>query len=148
MRLIDLYEQDTQSEGTLFLFRMIKQRMEEPNVNISATMPTWEEHLQFIASHPYRAWYLIEWDNATFAGYVSATKRNEIGVVLLREYRGMGIGTKAVEAIMRMLRPLPSIPSERRGTWLANVNPENKASRALFDRLGGKVIQVTYELPG
>ncbi|MEK9736784.1 MAG: hypothetical protein VW239_05635, partial [Candidatus Nanopelagicales bacterium] len=33
------------------------------------------------------------------------------------------------------------------GKFLANVNPANAASCNLWESLGGKLIQVTYELP-
>jgi hypothetical protein len=33
------------------------------------------------------------------------------------------------------------------GRFLANVNPENAASRKLWEGIGGKLLQVTYEIP-
>lgn len=147
MRLVDVYDGGKVARGAIdFLFELIKERMTEPEVNISATMPTIEQHRQFVFRRPYRAWFLIENDEGDRVGYVSATHRNEIGIVLLKAHRGLGHGKAAVKALMQMLEPLPEIPSERRGCWLANVNPENKASIALFSGLGGKHIQNTYAL--
>jgi hypothetical protein len=41
------------------LYRLLEQR--EPHVNIShQRMPSWQEHVRFIASRPYVAWYLIK----------------------------------------------------------------------------------------
>ncbi len=164
MNLIDVYQGSGVTTGAIdFLYVLIEQRMTEPEVNISATMPTPEQHRQFVHRRPYRCWYLLEepaqearigygglQDVAfvpTWLGYVSATQRNEIGIVLLKEFRGRGFGAQAVRALMAKHEPLPSIPGERRGTWIANVAPGNEYSKHLFEkRLGGRLIQVTYEL--
>lgn len=159
MRLVDIYHGTGVTPGAIeFLYGLIEQRMTEPEVNISATMPTLEQHRQFVHRRPYRCWYLIEppLTNPTHndlpmqpvrVGYVSATQRNEIGIVLMKEYRGRGYGAQAVRLLMDLHLPLPAIPSERRGRWIANVAPGNEHSKHLFgDKLGGKLIQHTYEL--
>lgn len=145
--LRDVYPSGKVAPGAIdFLYLLIEQRMTEPEVNISATMPTIEQHRQFVHRRPYRYWYLIENEEGERVGYISATHRNEIGIVLLKEHRRKGYGSEAVMEFMRLHEPEPAISSERRGSWLANVNPDNAASRAMFERLGGKLIQVTYEL--
>lgn len=147
MKLVDVYQGTGIRPCAIdFLFELIAQRMTEPEVNISAAMPTPEQHRQFVHRKPYRFWYLIEIGNELI-GYVSATQRNEIGIVLLKQYRGCGYGAQAVRALMEMHEPLPAIPSERRGRWIANVAPGNEHSKHLFEKkLGGRLIQVTYEL--
>jgi RimJ/RimL family protein N-acetyltransferase len=79
-------------------------------------------------------------------GYISATRRNEIGIVLMRDFRGRGYGSQALMMFMENYQPLAAVPSERRGAWVANVAPGNHRSHALFRKLGGRVIQHTYEL--
>lgn len=150
--LIDVYTGTGATLGAIeFLYRLIEQRMTEPEVNISATMPTPEQHRQFVHRRPYRYWYLLEVDcpasGAGWIGYVSATQRNEIGVVLMKEHRGQGLGERAVRALMAKHEALPAVPSERRGAWIANVAPGNEHSKYLFEKkLGGRLIQFTYEL--
>lgn len=163
MNLIDVYESDgaPKRDAVTFLFDLIAQRMTEPEVNISATMTTWEEHQAFVKRMPYRCWNLIEIAPRTpeeairaggfiapvWVGYVSATRRNEIGIVLLKCHRGRGYGERAVRMLMEKHQPLPAISGERRGSWLANVNPANEHSKHIFrDKLGGRFIQETYEL--
>lgn len=152
IRLIDVYKSDGEPKAMAvsFLFDVITQRMTEPEVNISATMPSLAAHRAFVKRLPYRCWYLIEeYDQETdwLVGYVSATRRNEIGVVLLKAYRGKGFGAQAIKLLMEMHPPLPAIPSERRGRYIANVAPLNEHSKHLFEKkLGGRLINVTYEL--
>jgi RimJ/RimL family protein N-acetyltransferase len=148
IRLVDVYQPNGEpsARAVAYLFDLIAQRMTEPEVNISATMPTLEEHEAFVRRRPYRCWYLVEHSNV-LVGYVSATHRNEIGVVLCKEQRGKGFGEQAVRLLMATHEPLPAVPSERRGRWIANVAPGNEHSQHLFrDKLGGKLIQVTFEL--
>lgn len=148
IKFVDVYDSqgEPQLRAVAFLFELIAERMTEPAVNISATMPTVEEHKAFVRRWPYRFWYLLENDEGERVGYVSATRRNEIGIVLLKVYRGRGYGPQAVRMLMENYQPLPAVPSERRGRWIANVAPDNEHSKHLFEKLGGRLIQVTYEL--
>ncbi len=110
----------------------------EPHVNISHRgMPTWEQHVDFVSSRPYKGWWIIETDDGIPAGACYLSKQNEIGVFVLDAYRGRGLGKSAICEIMVMY------PGER---LLANVNPQNVASIALFERLGFRHLQNTYEL--
>lgn len=127
-----------------FLYELIAERMTEPEVNISATMPSIEQHRQFVHRRPYRAWYLIENEDGERVGYVSATDRNEIGIVLMKAHRGKGYGPMAVKLLKEEIEPLPAMPSVRCGYWLANINPTNEKSRAMFEGLGFRLLQVTY----
>jgi RimJ/RimL family protein N-acetyltransferase len=143
MKLVDVYTD--REKSMVFLYELIKERMTEPEVNISATMPTWQQHRQFVCRKPYRCWYLIEVDGA-FVGYVSATANNEIGIVIAKASRGKGYGPMAIKELMRMHDPLPAIPSKRSGKWLANINPKNERSIGMFTSLGFKHLQNTYAL--
>lgn len=126
------------------LYRLLRERSAEGSVNIShRAMPSWEEHLAFIDSTPFRAWYLIEVEGQ-IVGYVSATFQNEIGIVLFQKYRSSGYGARAVKMLMEKHAPLPAIPSKRAAEWLANINPANERSVRMFCGLGFRVRQVTY----
>lgn len=143
MNLVDVYKD--REKSMRFLYELIKERATEPEVNISFTVPTWQEHRRFVCRKPYRYWYLIE-QNGEWAGYVSATLNNEIGIVLRKNCRGNGIGPAAVKELMRLHKPLPPIPSVRGGKWLANINPANERSIRMFTGLGFKHLQNTYAL--
>lgn len=109
----------------------------EPHENIShRTMPTVGEHIAFVASHPYKAWYWFEDESLTPAGCAYITHQGEIGIGVLRAFRGRGLATEAIQEIMR----------RHPGRHLANINPANEASIRLFRKLGfGGPIQITLE---
>lgn len=159
--LVDVYEGTGIRAGALeFLYRLMEERSTEPELNIShRAMPTFEQHRAFWTRRPYRFAYLIEavdfqpthqgmpgGPHHPWIGYVSATPRNEIGIVLLKEWRGHGFGPHAVRALVAKHRPNPPIPSEVNGHWLANINPANARSIGMFTALGFREIQRTYEL--
>lgn len=145
MNLISVYKIDEADE---LLYEWLRERSEEKDrvVNIShRKLPTWQQHLKFFHSKPYRHWFLIE-VNGQYVGYVFATERNEIGIVLKGSERGKGYGSLALREFMRLCKPLPELPSRRRGCWLANINPANEVSKHVFEKLGFRRIQETYAL--
>ena len=130
MNLVSVYVTDS----ARILYDLLRER--EPVVNIShIEMPTWQQHLAYIASEPYPAWYLIEVDK--FVGAVYLTDRNEIGVFVLKTHQGKGHGPKAVKLLME-LHP--------RDRFIANINPGNERSIKAFTKLGFTHIQNTYAL--
>lgn len=140
MRLLSVY--DCRAAEAL-LWQLLEER--EPHQNIShRQMPTADEHHAFMASRPYAAWYMIEavvdvidavaviTENV---GAVYLTRNREIGVGILKQYRGSGYGAHAVRAVM----------ARHPGHFLANINPNNEASLTLFRKLGfAGPIQVTF----
>lgn len=99
-------------------------------------MPTPEEHAAFVASGPYQAWYLID-DGHDTVGAVYLTRADEIGVSIFERFQGRGFGSSAVLMLMGM-------HGKRR--YLANVNPENEKSAAMWRKLGLTHVQDTYAL--
>jgi RimJ/RimL family protein N-acetyltransferase len=142
MRLLDVYGNPA---AEALLFKLLQERTPEQSIS-HKDMPTLEEHRAFIASKPYEAWYLVEVVVdivdcvaliTELVGAVYLTRQREIGVGILKQYRGNGYGKHAVKAVM-----------ERHpgGRFLANINPQNEASIALFRNLGfGGPIQITME---
>ena len=116
------------------LYRLLVER--EPHINIShRRMPTWKEHLRFIAKRPYSAWYLIKHEQ-NYIGAIYLTALGEIGIGILTASRGRGFGRAAIRALMR------KHPRQR---FLANINPHNAKSIRMFGELGFHLIQHTYE---
>lgn len=131
------------------LYELLRERTTEDaaHVNISHhKMPSVEEHETFVLENPYRLWLAVMVDGK-FAGSLTVTFRNEVGIILHRGYRGKGIGRRAMEMLLQRHRPLPAIPAYRTARYVANINPANAASIALFTGLGAKHISNTYELP-
>lgn len=122
-----------------FLYRLLEIRLGEPGINIShRKMPVMEEHVRFVASHPYEAWYLIK-SKGINVGAVYLSKRDEIGIYVLKEHRNAGLATRAIQLLM-FDHPRPR--------YFANINPDNEVSVAFFRGLGFHLIQHTYELKG
>ena len=160
IRLIDIYETyETRGfavspEHIQFLYDLLAER--PPVSRIShREMPTLEQHTAFVMGRPYRAWFLIEAharkNGLTFqpvlVGALNVTHQNEIGIFIGRDNQRQGYAAQAITALQLQMQPLPDIPSTRAGKWLANVNPENGPSMALFEKLGAKACQITYVLP-
>lgn len=133
MKLVSIY---SVADAATYLYALLSER--EPEQNISHRgMPTVEQHLTFVRSRPYREWFLI-CVRGHMVGATYLSRQGEIGIFIFKAHRGHGYGKKAVHAMLKRH------PGER---ILANVNPANAASIALFTSLGAVHIQNTYRLP-
>jgi len=142
IKLLDLYLPDgVRGNASEFLYELMRERETETNIS-HKEMPSYIEHQAYLANRPYRFWY----DEGHWVGYVSATHKNEIGVVIQKSHRRKGYGMAAIKMLMDMHQPIKEGKGLINGHWLANVNPVNAPSRALFEELGGRLIQVTYQL--
>ena len=99
-------------------------------------MPTYDEHIKFVMSKPYSKWYIIRYNDQSI-GSIYLSKQNEIGIFLLNNMQGKGIGQQVLKL---MIKKYP------RSRYLANINPMNKNSIEFFTKNGFKLIQYTYEL--
>ena len=134
IRLRNVYEGgSTDNEAIQILWELLAERTPEQSIS-HQEMPTFKEHQKFVRGHPYRAWYLILDISFTPVGSVYLTRQNEIGIFIFKAYQRKGY---AKEGIAELQRRYPE-------PMLANINPANEPSRALFEKLGGKMIQVTY----
>ena len=111
-------------------------------VNIShKLLPTWDKHVQFVESRPYKDWWFIHSDNSDdedeVLGACYLSHQNEIGIFIFKSRQGKGYGKEAIKAVIEKHGP---------GRYLANINPHNERSLGVFAKLGFKKIQETYEL--
>lgn len=118
-----------------FLFDLLNQRKSTENIS-HKKMPTFKEHVKFVASKPYSKWHIIILDGKK-VGTVYLTHQNEIGIHIVEEMRRKNIAKQALKLIMK------KNPKTR---YLANINPKNKNSIKFFTKNGFKLIQYTYEL--
>ena len=141
MRLIKV---ESTSEHLKTLYRLLSER--PPHANIShSSMPSYEEHVMFVNTDPYFKWYMISVDDE-LVGSVYLTWQNEIGISILKEYNGNGYATDALELFIATHEPLGGVPSNRAGSFIAHIAPENERSKALFERLGFVHVSDTYRL--
>jgi hypothetical protein len=135
MRLIPVTPNEA---SALTLYALLKTRTQ----NIShSTMPTFEEHREFVFSHPYRAWHLIEVDSEC------------IGAIYVLESNNIGVHTRpgdehhiaeAIRLVFALYEPLPAIKSVRAPFFSINVAPTNTMLGKIIEDLGGELAQVTY----
>jgi RimJ/RimL family protein N-acetyltransferase len=130
---VKLIEVEPSNLATLqILYRLLEER--DPETNIShKEMPSFEEHVRFVAKREYLAWYLIEHDGE-YIGATYLTRAREIGIFLFKAHQGKKLGRKAVEMLME----------RHPGKFLANMNPSNSKSARFFRNLGFDFIQCTY----
>src|SRR5580692_8542980 len=106
LKLVDVYTEIAETRvATKFLYELLKER--EPSQNIShREMPSYEEHIRFVDSYPYREWFVIfdEWGNVEMGpiGAIYLSKQNEIGIFIAKEYQGKGYGKQAISSLMGM----------------------------------------------
>ncbi len=132
MKLASVYEIDY---APYFLYVLLGQR--DPSENIShKSMPTIEQHVAYMASRPYIAWYLLDVEHVGYVGAIYLTSQREIGIWIHKDQRGLGYAKQAIN--MLMLR--------HPGRFLANIAPTNPISQSLFKGIGFKHIQNTFEL--
>ena len=116
-----------------FLFDLLKQR--EGIVNIShKSLPTWEEHVEYIKNNTYQSWDIIWVDNVRI-GNIYLTDRDEIGIFLDKEFQSNGYGSIAINEFMK---------KNGKKRYLANINPTNYKSIQFFGKHGFIHIQNTY----
>jgi len=128
--LIDVYDD---LNAIPFLYELLRQR-DIDTVSLShRIMPTVEDHIQFYRSKPYHCWYIIL-TNGLRVGTVYLSKRNEIGIDILKIYQRSGYGSWAVQKVMQRH------PSDK---FFANINPKNTASLEMFRSIGFVDFQVT-----
>jgi len=139
LTLIDVYSSDM---FIAFLYHMLGQRNTWENISHKA-MPSYDDHVKFYASRPYKGWYAIregdEHDSCAYIGSVYVSKWDEIGIFLLTGYKHKGYGKRVVSEM---------IPKKHRGvpTFYANISPNNSASLAFFANLGYTYIRTDREL--
>jgi RimJ/RimL family protein N-acetyltransferase len=120
------------------LWALLKERDIETTSISHRAMPSWEEHVSHVKFHDYKDWCLICLDDGTVLGVVYLSPRDEIGIQIFRAHQGNAYGEWAVRAMMARH------PEVKR--FLANINPRNSASIALFRKLGFTDLQITLEL--
>jgi len=137
------------SKDAEFLFNLLEERDSRANIS-HKKMPTYNSHVKFIESKPYKKWYIIlarkqitsnKKSNRLFTdtkvASIYLSKNDEIGIFVLKKFHGMNIGKFALNEL---------IARNPRKRYLANVSPKNKKSIDFFKNNNFKLIQYTFEL--
>lgn len=133
----ELVEVDIKNKCHLeFLFKLLLERKDFESIS-HVEMPTYAKHKKFVKSEPYKKWFILVDDEIEPLGSCYITKQNEVGVFVLKKHRRKGLGKKTISWLIHNFLD---------ETLLANINPKNKKSITLFEKLGFKHIQNTYRL--
>ena len=133
MRLINVYDY-AESERIGNLWSLLVERTPEQSIS-HKKMPQWGEHVSFVHSRPYLAWYFIAINEWT-VGSIYLSMDREVGISILKSHQGQGIGTEALEELIKL----------HGGPLLANINPVNQPSIDFFKKHGFEHIQNTYRM--
>ena len=118
-----------------FLFQLLSER--KLNENIShKKMPSYLQHVKFVASKPYKKWHII-YDKNKKIGSIYISKQTEIGLFIKTNEWKHEIANKGIRVLMK-------INNEKR--YLVNVNPKNKKMVNFYKKNDFKLIQHTFEL--
>ena len=134
MRLINVYDYE-QAARLEILYELLSERTPAQSIS-HREMPTFTEHEKFVESRPYAVWYFItsDEDTSTPLGNVYLTPDKEIGIVVFNAFQGQGIGSAALEELLKI----------HRGPFYANISPANRLSMDFFEKHGFSHIQNTY----
>lgn len=123
-----------------FLYELLNKRTSKNNIS-NRTIKNWKDHLNFIDyNNPFSDWYIIE-KNQQWVGSIYLTQRNEIGIYIAEEFRGVEIGKDALELL---------IQKNPRRFYYSNVNPDNEDLKKFFQKFFGKtnyrLVEMCYEI--
>jgi RimJ/RimL family protein N-acetyltransferase len=134
MNLRNIYKCGPTEQTCRILYELLAERTADQSIS-HCSMPSYEQHVEFVNSVPYKAWYLIHNDDE-IVGSIYLSKQREVGLFLFQKHAGKGYGAEAL-AQLRKYWP---------GKMLANVSPRNSRSIEFFKDQGFKLIQETYAL--
>ena len=138
-----MLEQITGSERHVSaLYRLLNARTHRISATKNVSEP---DHRRFVEDHPYRAWWLVL-QKGSVIGSVYLGKDNSVGVDLTDEH--VGLLPDVVNQVIDTHRPLPAIPSVRRGSFFINVAPSDLQKIDQIRRLGWEKTQETFAAPG
>ena len=123
------------------LFSLLCERMHR----ISHEDVDYNEHRGFVCSHPYRGWFLVQFE-CKYIGSFYITKQNTVGINVTEQYIPLVV-KPIVEFVVTSYKPLAAIPSVRNGSFAINVPQANRVLADSLKDIGAELAQVTYYLP-
>ena len=106
--------------------------------------PVFEDHVKFVNSNPYRAWYLAM-NNQKAVGTFYLSKENTIGINI-SEINYEQTVAAIINYVKNNYSPLPEIKSVRASIFTINVPPTNLLLIKILEKLDKEIIQICYAL--
>lgn len=123
------------------LFNLLCERLHR----ISHKDANYNEHADFVHSHPYRVWFLVKIE-CEYIGSFYITKDNTIGINVSERYVPLAV-RPIIEFVVSSYKPLTAIPSVRNGSFAINVPQANRLLAESLKDIGAELAQMTYYLP-
>ncbi len=106
-------------------------------------LPTFEDHQEFIKTHPYRCWNLI-FVATECVGNFYLQNDNSIGVHLIPDFDYLL--PILLKQILNEYNPLPEIKSTRSANFILHVPIGDHKRQAQMNANGHTPLQITYTL--
>lgn len=124
------------------LFELLKKRTHSIS---HQQLPSKDEHVSFVRSHPYRYWALVYRETKPI-GTIYLQKDNSIGLNLL-EPSLIDVST-VLGYVQDNFEPLMEIKSKVPSYFFVNVSNENNLLKNILLQLGSVPIQVSFKIGG
>lgn len=117
-----------------FLYELLQERELDTNI-IQKKMPTYEKHIKFVKSKPYRKWYIIL-EGIKKVGTIYLAKNNDIGIFITKKNQKRNVGSIALNMFLE---------KNLKKKYHAKINPKNKKSIKFFQKNKFKPIEYVLE---
>ena len=97
-------------------------------------VPQYEDHIDFVSNHPYRAWFIIK-QIKNVIGSIYVQHDNSIGLNCIDSVTEMQI-EKILNMLTSQLSPLDAAPSVRFGEFFLNVSSCNTELQDKLKNIG------------
>ena len=138
--MIKLEEIKFTKEHFQITYELLKQRK---HFISHRSMPSYEEHCNFIRSKPYRYWYLVKIDNQ-FIGTLYLSIFNTIGININEPH--IAIVGDLIKKIVETHEPLKEIKSTINSKFTINVPITNEKIINELEKIGLSRIQISYSI--
>ena len=127
-------------ESAHLLFKLLRER----TVGIShKTMPDYKDHSNFVANHPYRAWFFVLADGEPI-GSCYVKDDNSIGLNV--EFENDEEALMVIKLLTMSLNPEPEIKSVRPSYFYINVSFDNIKLQRQLVAIGLNPIQLSFRV--
>ena len=107
-----------------------------------SSMPSFSQHRKFVKSKPYRAWYIVVY-NEVPVGTFYLSNENVVGINI-KDGLIRDLLPNVMRYILKKYKPLQEIKSVRAARFICNIPPKNMILRDIFDQLNQELLQLTY----
>lgn len=122
IELVDVY---SDFDGAVeFLYKLLAERKVSESIS-HKRHPSFSEHYGFVLSQPYLGWYII-YDDSKPVGTCYITKYREVGIWLMPDTKGKGIGKAAMKQLLAMYP----------GRVFTNTSLHNDGAKAFYEKMG------------